>query len=89
MNSGGIRARAVRMALILLAIFIGPLLLGIVLDSRLGVWPWGILVALMLSIPAASIFIVRYTLNAYQQIEEKNLVSSTRTYTSVKEDERA
>ncbi len=77
------------MALILLAIFIGPLLLGIVLDSRLGVWPWGILVALMLSIPAASIFIVRYTLNAYQQIEEKNLVSSTRTYTSVKEDERA
>ena len=77
------------MALILLAIFVAPLLLGIILDNRLGLWPWGILIALLLSIPAASVFIVRYTLNAYRQIEAKNLVSSTRTQTSVKEDERA
>ncbi len=77
------------MAVAVFLLLLLPTLWGIVLDSWLGLWPWGLLVALVFGISAASIFIVRFTFNGYRRIEEAH-TSTTAKYTpSVKEDERA
>lgn len=78
------------MALAVFLLLIVPTVIGIFLDARLKIWPWGILAALIFGILAATIFIVRYTFNAYRRIEEAHASTSAHTTSSlVKEDERA
>lgn len=82
------------MTVAVLLLLVVPTLIGIALDYRLKIWPWGLLVALMVGLLASSIFIVRYTFDAYRRIEETH-ASTASTYVRpstpplVKEDERA
>jgi len=78
------------MALALLLVLLLPTLFGLLLDFRLGLWPWGLIVSLALGIPAATFLIVRFTFDAYRRAE-KTHASATSHYTipSVKEDEHA
>jgi len=89
-------ARVARMAGAMLLLLVVPTLLGIALDYRLKIWPWGLLVTLVIGILAASVFIVRHTFNAYQRIEDTHAATASTFSTAkqstpplVKEDERA
>jgi len=87
-------ARIVRLAGAMFLLLVIPTLIGLALDYRLKIGPWGLLVALVIGALAASVFIVRHTLNAYQRIEEAHSATASKyvppiTPPPVKEDERA
>lgn len=78
------------MAAIVLVILVAPLVIGVAVDTRLGVWPWGMVLALMVAILAATVFTVRATLAAYQRLEQPHAqAESNRTKLHIKEDQRA
>ena len=87
-------ARVARMAGAVFLLLVVPTLVGLALDYRLQIGPWGLLVALAIGALAASVFIVRHTLKAYQRIEETHAATASKfaqqsTPPPVKEDERA
>lgn len=80
------------MGLIVLLLLVVPTSIGVLLDLRLGVWPWGIFGAVLFSIITATIYTVRRTLDAYRRLAEPSTtMQSTQNNKppSVKEDERA
>ncbi|MFN8474398.1 MAG: hypothetical protein U0822_19550 [Anaerolineae bacterium] len=67
-----------------------PMACGLLVDRRLGFWPWGVLIAFLLGILAATYFVVRYTFDAFKRVEEAHSRNSSKnsSISSVKEDER-
>lgn len=78
------------MGLAVAAFLAVPMACGLLLDRQLGFWPWGALIAFLLGILAATFFVVRYTFNAFKQVEQahSNNPSNNLSKPSVKEDER-
>lgn len=80
------------MGLIVLLILAVPTIIGVLLDIRLGVWPWGIFGAVLVSITAATYYTVRRTLDAYRRLDGSSTAIQSKpnnSAPSVKEDERA